>query len=153
VNPWGRRLSQFRALSAADQRMFVIAAASLPLIWVGLRAMGLSQLLSLLQRGHLPTATPLQLRDIQKLGELVNAAARHNPFPATCLSRSLLLVWLLSRRGVKSSLRIGVRLTQGALEAHAWVECDGIPVNDRADVSQRFEPFADPLPATAFDAS
>ncbi len=99
-----------------------------------------------------PDRFDLVLPDIQKLGELVNTAARHVPFPATCLTRSLLLVWLLNRRGVSSDLRIGVRLTQGVLEAHAWVECGGIPVNDRVEVIRQFEPFGDPVPATAFDA-
>ncbi len=113
--------------------------------------MGLARLRARLQRSYVPTAAPLRFPDIQKLGELVNTAAGHSPFPATCLTRSLLLVWLLNRRGVKSDLRIGVRLTQGALEAHAWVECDGIPVNDRLDVIRQFEPFGDPVPATAFD--
>ena len=151
LNPRGRRLTRFRALSHADQRMLLKAAACLPLTWLGLRVMGLARLQARLQRAFVPTAAPLRLPDIQKLGELVNAAAGHIPFPATCLTRSLLLVWLLNRRGVKSDLRIGVRLTQGALEAHAWVECDGIPVNDRLDVIRQFEPFGDPVPATAFD--
>jgi len=152
MNLWGRRLAQFRALRLADQRMLLISAACLPWIWLALRVMDLSRLQALLQRSYLPAATTLQLPDIQTLGELVNIAARHVPFPATCLSRSLLLVWLLNRRGVKSNLRIGVRLTRGVLEAHAWVECDGIPVNDRVDVIRQFEPFGDVVPATAFDA-
>ena len=152
MTPWGRRVAQFRALSHADRLVFLSSAARLPLIWLALRLMGLAQLQALLQRGHLPTATPLHLPDIQRLGALVNTAACHTPFPATCLSRSLLLVWLLNRRGVKSDLRIGVRLTGGLLEAHAWVECNGVPVNDRPDVIGQFEPFGDPVPAAAFDA-
>jgi len=49
---------------------------------------------------------------------------------------------LLRRRGIDSQLRIGVRLTGGALEGHAWVEYAGVPVNDRLDVSADFTPFA-----------
>ena len=132
--------------------MLLKAAACLPAIWLGLRAIGLARFRAALQSAYAPTASTLSLPDILKLGELVNTAARHVPFPATCLTRSLLLIWLLNRRGVSSDLRIGVRLTQGVLEAHAWIECDGIPVNDRVEVIRQFEPFGDPVPATAFDA-
>lgn len=145
MNLWGRRLTQFRALSPADRRVLVVCAACVPLIRLALRVMGLAQLRATLQRFYVPPPAPLELPEIQKLGDLVNTAARHAPFPGTCLPRSLLLVGLLNRRGVKSDLRIGVRLTLGVLEAHAWVECDGIPVNDRADVIRQFEPFDDPV--------
>ncbi|MBK7991648.1 MAG: lasso peptide biosynthesis B2 protein [Comamonadaceae bacterium] len=94
----------------------------------------------------------MSLPDIQALGELVNIAARHTLGPRTCLTRSLLLGWLLRRRGVASDLRIGVRLTNGVLDAHAWVECDGIPVNDRPDVGAQFASFGDLVPLEAFDA-
>jgi hypothetical protein len=148
---WGH-LSRFRALGFADQRTLLLSGVCLPLVWLGLRVLGLAHLRALLQRFYVPTSTSPELPDIRKLGALVNTAARHVPFPATCLTRSLLLIWLLNRRGVSSDLRIGVRLTHGALEAHAWVECDGLPVNDRVEVIRQFEPFADPVPAAAFDA-
>ena len=80
----------------------------------------------------------------------MNIATRHTPFRATCLSRSLLLGWLLRRRGVASDLRIGVRLTNGVLDAHAWVECSGVPVNDRPDIAAQFALFCDLVPLGSF---
>ncbi len=48
---------------------------------------------------------------------------------ATCLTQALTAQTVLSRRGHDSRLRIGVaKDTQGNLEAHAWVECDGTVV-------------------------
>ena len=147
-----RHLTQFRALSHSDRRMLLKAAFCMPAFWLGLRVMGLSRFRARLQASHVATDQTLPFLEIQNIGHLVNTAARHGPFHATCLTRSLLLVWLLNRRGVSSDLRIGVRLTQGALEAHAWVECDGMPVNDSVEVIRRFEPFGAPVPAAAFDA-
>ena len=95
----------------------------------------------------------MQQNDILALAEAVNIAARHTPFRITCLSRSLLLCWLLRRRGVSSELRIGVNLSSGSLKAHAWVEYAGQPVNDRADIADEFRPFASPPAETAFIAS
>jgi hypothetical protein len=115
--------------------------------------MGLQGLQARLQRPA-PAVAPAALAwpDIQALGEAVNAAARHTPFPATCLTRSLLLAWLLRRRGVACDLRIGVRLIGGALDAHAWVECQGVPVNDRADIATQFASFGDLVPPESFNA-
>ena len=45
---------------------------------------------------------------------------------------------------------VGVRLTDGALEGHAWVEHAGVPINDRPDVSTDFAPFAEPISPSQF---
>ena len=146
------RIARFRALSAAQQRTLLAAWWWLPLFWLSLRVLGLSRFREWLQRtAASPAGGILTIPDIQAVGESVNIAARHTPFPATCLTRSLLLNWMLQRRGVRSDLRIGVRLAGGTLYAHAWVECDGVPVNDRADIASEFAAFEDAVPDTAFD--
>ena len=144
------RWAQWRALSAAHQRALLAAAFWMPLFWLGLRLFGLPRFQALLQRSTVKRDAAMTLPDIQALGELVNIAARHTLGPRTCLTRSLLLGWLLRRRGVESQLRIGVRLTNGLLDAHAWVECDGLPVNDQPDVSTQFASFGDLVPLEAF---
>jgi hypothetical protein len=114
--------------------------------------MGFHRFQAWLQRAGSPGAEALSPEEITRLGALVNIAARHVPCPVTCLTRSLLLGWLLRRRGVATSLRIGVRLTHGVLDAHAWIEHAGIPVNDRKDVSEQFAPFDDGLSLEAFSS-
>ena len=149
------RMAQLSALSFVQQRTLLAAWLWLPFFWLGLRVLGLPRLQALLHSRPLAAqlAHVLMLPEIQALGEAVNIAARHLPFPATCLTRSLLLGWLLRRRGVQSQLCIGVRLTQGALDAHAWMECEGVPVNDRPDVGAQFASFGDLIPLDAFQAS
>jgi transglutaminase superfamily protein len=46
---------------------------------------------------------------------------------ARCLSQSLVLLWLLSRRGIPSTLVVGVH-TSPEFEAHAWIEHAGRPL-------------------------
>jgi len=147
-----RHLARFRALSGADQGTLLAAAFWMPLFWLGLRVLGLPRFQARLQRRTVKREVAMSLPDIKALGELVNIAARHTLGPRTCLTRSLLLGWLLRRRGVTSNLRIGVRLTHGVLDAHAWVECDGIPVNDQPDVGTQFASFGDLVPLEAFHA-
>ena len=147
------RFAQFNALNTTQQRALLAALVWLPLFWLGLRMLGLPRFQAWLHRtSPVPNAASaaMTLPAMQSLGEAVNIAARHTPFPATCLTRSLLLGWLLHRRGVTSDLRIGVRLTAGTLDAHAWVECGGIPVNDKPEVASDFASFGDLVPAKAF---
>ncbi|MDX2437132.1 MAG: lasso peptide biosynthesis B2 protein, partial [Acidobacteriota bacterium] len=76
---------------------------------------------------------------------LEGGAANFSPFPSTCLSKSLVLWSLLLRSGTDAEIRIGVFKDSDDFAAHAWVEVDGTPVNDTADVVERHEVFADPL--------
>ena len=147
-----QNLSRFRALPRPERRTFMTAMAMLPLFWIGLRVLGLQRLQTWLQRNPRSVAGPLSTEALQRLGTLINSAAHHALGPANCLTRSLYLWWLLQRKGVPSELRIGVRLTGGTLEAHAWVEHDGIPINDRPDVSTDFAPFAEPVSPSLFSA-
>jgi hypothetical protein len=72
-----------------------------------------------------------------RLASLIRIAGRHLPANATCLRQSLLLWWILRRQGLAAQVCIGVSTGDG-FAAHAWVEIDGQPVNDVADVAERF---------------
>jgi hypothetical protein len=72
----------------------------------------------------------------------VNRARRYAPYRGNCLSQSLTLLYMLRRRGVAPTLRLGVRLSAARLDAHAWVEFDGRVLNDTQDVHTRFAPFS-----------
>ena len=152
MNFYNTRLAQFHNLTAMQKRALLAAWLWLPLFWLGLRVMGLPRFQAWLLQAPALSVLSLTLPLVKHLGEAVNIAARHTPFPASCLTRSLLLGWLLRRRGVASDLRIGVRLTQSKLEAHAWLECESVPVNDEADVNAQFASFGDLIPLKAFQA-
>jgi hypothetical protein len=145
-----QNLSRFRALTRPDRRTFLAAMALLPLFWFALRTLGLPRLQTRLQRTHFRPSATLTAAEIAHLGTLVNSAAHHALGPANCLTRSLYLWWLLRRRGIDGQLRVGVRLIQGRLDAHAWVEHAGMPINDRLDVSADFVPFAKPVSPKLF---
>jgi hypothetical protein len=61
------------------------------------------------------------------LGDAVRRTLRLLPAESRCLMRSLVLTSLLARRGVASSLVIGVR-GGDAFGAHAWVELGDRPL-------------------------
>ncbi|MGH7481739.1 MAG: lasso peptide biosynthesis B2 protein, partial [Longimicrobiales bacterium] len=63
----------------------------------------------------------------RRLGKVVGKTLGVLPTDSRCLIRSLVLVRLLTRRSIPSTLVIGVRKNSG-FEAHAWVEHDGEPI-------------------------
>jgi hypothetical protein len=144
------RLTQFRVLNPQGRRVLLAAALLLPLFWAGLHLLGLARFHAAVTRRPV-RARAMAADSIPAYADAVDAAARHSPFPVTCLTRSLLLAWLLRRRGVPTVLRIGVRIVDGTLDAHAWLERDGLPVNDRPGVADDYPPFHQPLPAAAFN--
>ncbi|MGH9160818.1 MAG: lasso peptide biosynthesis B2 protein [Vicinamibacteraceae bacterium] len=56
---------------------------------------------------------------------------------ATCLQRSIVVTWLLRRHGFAAELVIGYRPIP--FESHAWVELNGLVVNDRQQYKKFFE--------------
>jgi len=146
-----RRLRNFLELSAADRVLLLKLWLLLPLVAVLLRLLDYPRTLRLLSR-WLPAA-PLQNESPEaslpyalRLGRLTRIAGRYVPTNGSCLRQSLLVWWLLRRKGLPAELRIGVSKQEG-FSAHAWVEVASQPVNDAPDVTERFAPFDDSLSA------
>jgi hypothetical protein len=141
-----RKLRTFLALPGAERRAFLEAWAWTWASLLTLRTLGLARTLKLwpgLPAAHANAAAP-------RAAPWIRVAARNCPGADTCLVRSLALLGVLRRSGIAAELRIGVGTTQPQLEAHAWVEVDGVPVNDAADIAARYPPFAGSLPGARF---
>lgn len=81
-----------------------------------------------------------QLRKAALVGWAVTRAAKFGLIRSQCLVRSLAIQRMLSRRGIRNSeLRIGVRVEEGKLLAHAWVELYGAVVGDSLSYVRSFE--------------
>lgn len=139
-----RKWRRWRALSPREQSLLLQALCLLPLTALALRWMSfrqisraLARLAPLARRGRGKPA-----RQLARTAHLAQLATTYSPGRPSCLPRALILWWLLRRQGIVSDLRVGVRCQGSRFEAHAWVECDGVPVNERYDVRQRFTPFA-----------
>ena len=81
------------------------------------------------------------------MAEAVALVAGRTVVGALCLGRSLLLWFLLRRRGMDAVLVVGsMSAVDDEWMAHAWVELDGVPVNDDADVGEHYVSFGLDLP-------
>ena len=58
---------------------------------------------------------------------------------------ALALQTILRRRGIGADLRFGVRKAADRIEAHAWVEHQGMPLIDSSDIRERYSAFDDAI--------
>lgn len=146
-------LAKLRALAPRDRRLLALSVLALPTLDAGVRLFGFGRTRRMLDRlawpqrhAAPPTGSEAEVR-ARELARLVSIAARRGPIAATCLRRALLLHWLLRREGIDAVVRIGVRRGEAGLEAHAWVEHRGRPIDDDASVAERYAPFDGDLAA------
>ena len=139
------QLRRWVHLSWTDRRLLAEAGLFLPLTGALLRLLGFSRCQSLFLRlAPQPAARTVDdeaLARARTAARLVKVAADRGLYHATCVPQSLVLWWMVRRQGTAAAFRIGVRKTGDRFEAHAWVECNGVAINDDADVHERFIPF------------
>jgi hypothetical protein len=122
----------------------------LPAVQLSLRLHGFKSTASALAARSERRAVPAQPDEARPAVEAVGLVAGRSVIGARCLGRSLVLWFLLRRRGIDAELVIGADMPRGGqLPAHAWVEVAGEPVNDEADVRERFGGFDLQLPRLA----
>lgn len=142
-----RELAKLRALTSPEKRLLAFSLLATPFVTVFLALFGYRRTHAFLSRWPQPrpgsfSDEPARLARAKNVARIVTIAAGSGPVRATCLRRSLLLWWLLRRDGIETVVKVGVhRGGDGSLDAHAWVEYRGRPLNDTDDVADRFIPF------------
>lgn len=147
VETWRR----FWGLSAHSRGLVVEAAVALTATWIGLRAAGYTRWARVLD-GLVPETArgmaagdPVALGSARAIARFEQSAARHLFLRTNCLEQSLVLCWLLRRRGIGAEVRIGARKDDGRFEAHAWVEFEGTVLNDALEQHRHFSRFEGPI--------
>jgi hypothetical protein len=147
-----RRLTRLRSLRGEQWRVVFESVLLLPLVQLSLRIRGFAGTAGALAGHSQRRAVPADPGDARPLAEAVGLVAGRSVVGARCLGRSLVLWFLLRRRGVDAELVIGAEAPRdGELPAHAWVEVAGDPVNDALDVRERFGSFGLQLPRLTED--
>jgi hypothetical protein len=139
------RLRQMCNLSWEEWQVGLAASYCLPLTACALRFRGLVWTIkwmtgSGMNEPGLPgTAAPEQAKSIARL---VEAVAKHGVYRATCLKRSLVLCRFLRLKGIQFELKLGASRGEEGISAHAWVEHQGVAINDRKDIGEHFKVFS-----------
>ena len=128
--------------------MFFRAAVLLPAISMSLKLRGLLATQESLQNlsvasntGKYPDEGVVNGERVKMVVRMVNAAARYGWGRPSCLEKSLALWSLLRQQGTASSVRIGARKAGGEFQAHAWVERDGVALNEPGDEHRHYATF------------
>jgi transglutaminase superfamily protein len=155
------QLQRFRKLDAPAQKIFLRAWLTLPLVALSLRLRGFGATQRSLQRRKPSnpaenstenSGSNTQVRkdsNAELTARMVAAAARRSMFQAGCLERSLTLWWLLEQQGLACQIRIGTRKSESQLEAHAWVEYNGLALNEEHDLHTHYAAFEEAFRGTA----
>lgn len=145
---------KLQELTWEERKILLQALLLLPVVHLLLQCLGYFRLARWVQERISVKTTHKSLTVAEKYikaaeaAHMVSIAANHGLFRATCLRRSLALIVLLRRRGIECQLCLGARLNDHGLEAHAWVEVQGVVINDRADIRQQYTPLETGFPAT-----
>lgn len=137
---------KWRALAPGESALLLRLMIVLPAVGAALRLIGVKRTYRLLGGETLPLDPDISENEralAKRLAELVGMAARHGAYKAACLPRSLVLTWLLRRRGVHARLCIGVARREHGIGAHAWVEVAGQVINDSPSVAGYYSEYRD----------
>lgn len=149
--PMWEPLQRYSALPIEARKQFRRAVLLLPMIGTALRFRGYNKTQAWLQakldrhailplnEGEIPAQLEMTCR-------MVRAAEHYSLVRATCLEKSLLLWYLLRGQGISAAVRIGVRKDAGKFEAHAWVERDGIALNQVDETHRHYAAFDNNFP-------
>jgi transglutaminase-like putative cysteine protease len=125
----------------------------LPAVQISLRLRGFKRTAAALAAWSERRPVLAKPSDARPAAEAVGLVAGRSVVGARCLGRSLVLWFLLRRRGIDAELVIGADVPRARnLSAHAWVEVDGEPVNDALNVRERYGGFDLQLPRLAATA-
>ncbi len=103
------------------------------LIWINeqLKTVSYRELL------HQPYAFQVNIKPLQSIIKGYFWACR-SINDCQCLPRSIALYQYLISAGYEAEHKFGVNKKNSDLAAHAWVECQGEPLNESEDLYQRF---------------
>jgi hypothetical protein len=141
-----RKLRRFQQLNLQQKQILLYAAALLTADTFLMKLADFKRIYKFAATSVLDPAprSSSSLAPIE-IAELVQMASGSILLSPTCLVRSLVLWQLLRRHSFQSSLCVGVRKENNTLSAHAWIEYEGVVLNDQADIRDRFAVFDFPI--------
>jgi hypothetical protein len=116
-------LIQFARLPAGDRVLLVEASVALSVAGLRLRVSPFARIAERLGRHMAETADTedsVKVATARRIRWAVETSARHLPWKPVCLPQALAAKRMLARRGIPSTLYLGVDSAR-QLDAHAWV--------------------------------
>src|SRR5258707_12540744 len=139
------RIRRLRRLPATERGIFFRAGTVVPWVALKLKRQGFeAKRKSLLQNRSKESNSLNEVESAERAAltaQMVRAAARPGIGNPSCLEESLVLLHLLAKQGIAAHLRIGVKKNVAKFEAHAWVECGGVALNESEALHDHYAQF------------
>lgn len=140
------KLVKLLGLKSGEWQTLVAAAILLPVIGAALRLWGYRRTHAWMVRLANRRNPPIDAtREMAQVSRMVAVAASHGLYRANCLRQALAVWWLLERRGIVTTLMMGVRKDEQGFAAHAWVECCGQVLIGGSDARQHYHVMGRPV--------
>jgi hypothetical protein len=140
------KLGRLFALDRAQRLMVTETLVLSACIFLGFRLFGVPRTQDRLRKWVLIREKNCSRADENvEIGKILRAQGmvrRATGLGANCLVRSMTLWAMLMRRGLSPSLRVGFRKRDGRIQGHAWVEHQGVPINERQSETATFSTYA-----------
>jgi hypothetical protein len=121
------RLRKFLGLTPAHRRLLLEAAVWLGVARLAILTLPFRRIAPYLGRhmAQSPHGLESQRQDlVERTSWAVQTASRHLPWECTCLAQAMAGKAMLKRRGVPSTLYLGLaKAGEAQLQAHAWLRC------------------------------
>jgi Transglutaminase-like superfamily len=138
---------RFWQLPGSERSIVLQSAFWLTATWFALRLIGFRRWSGFLDKRSIAgdtTENVSQLAAARNITRLLSATASCLLIRTNCLEQAMALCHVLRRHGISAELRFGARKESAVLEAHAWVEHLGIPLNEDRGEHLHFLPFENP---------
>lgn len=138
------RLRKLDALSWAERWLLARVFVLLGVAWLALRIVPFRRLAGHLGPFQVETpveAPPEHLAEARRIGRAIARVSPHTPWRSNCFPQALVAKFWLRRRGIPSTLYLGVLLTKAGTDgdaftgmaAHAWLRCGPLLVTGGRD--------------------
>ena len=138
------KISKFINLSAKERSGFIKYSISFPFFLLFYLIVGYKRTKRSIDYQIQPRIQKLKNKEdlsVRNLSKIINYSLVNNIFKSTCLEQSLFTYYILGLNGIKCDIKIGVKKNCDKFLAHAWVENQGVVINDKFEAINNISPF------------
>lgn len=141
------KIKTFFGLPGSHKWLFVKIALLVPLVELGIKTVKFKRTVKVLNFfiNKTPKTPENQLRTVRRHANYLYLYQKQFPFLGKCLARSLSLWFLLSRKGIETNLRFGMKKEDEKLLAHSWLEYKGEAIIKESEIGENYIPFAESI--------
>jgi len=135
------KLSKFLNLTFKDKIKTVIYSLIFHIFILTFRIFGYKKIKNLIDKAISTQNNSKNNNFIVNESKNIGHSVGNSLFKSTCLEKSLFTYLILGMYGIKTDLKIGVSNFTEEFSAHAWVEYQGMIVNDLPETIENISPF------------